>query len=851
MTGAFPLRTAAKIAWRETRSSLGRFLFVVLAVAAGVGALAGVRGFSQAFRSMLLRDARTLMAADVTARLFAVPSAEQMAALDGLAARGVDRTWITEMLTMASAGPDQNPLLVSLKAVDPAKYPYYGQVKLRPAMTLAQALTPESVVVADDLLIRLNLHVGDAVRLGNSEFRIAAVVESEPDRMTGSLNVGLRLMISREGLARTGLVQPGSRAAQRFLFKLGPAAPPVDQVRDAVKKALPEAMVVDFRRSHPIITHGLDHATVFLSLVSLIALIVGALGVGMAMHAHLQQKMDNIAVMKSMGATSGRIMRIYLLQTLMLGLAGGLLGVLAGLGVEAVFPTLIERYFQVRPGVAFSGSAAAQGIVVGILTTLLFTLPPLLAIRRVRPNVILRRAMEEERVAWRRRLVDSRAPLAAGGVILVGIGAIAAWLSDSARLGAYFVGGLVVSLIALALVAWLLLRSVRLFLRHSPWRLPTTLRQGLANLYRPGTQAQAVLVALGLGVMFTLTIYLVQNSLLADMVRAAPPGMPNVFMIGITQQQADPLMELLLKQPGMEAKPELVPSVAAKLVSVNGVPVEKMNLRGWARHFLSTRSVMWEEELPDQTKVLDGAWWKRNTKEPVVAVTEEAAQVLHIKPGSEIEMMASGRLIRAEVRAIYNVEAVRIRAANEFVFNPQALAGLPAVYYGALRMKPSDVPALQRAVYQRFPTVTVINIADALALVQQVVDQIAIVIRFLSAFAIFAGAIILASSVAGTRFRRIREVVILKTLGATRRKVSSIFSVEFLVIGGVAGLLGSLLAAAFSNVMLTRLFHAAFSFDMRATLISVVLTALLANGSGWLASFRILGQKPLEVLRDE
>ena len=340
------LRTAARIAWRETRSSAVKFTFVVLGVAAGVGALSGVRGFSQSFEGMLKSEARTVMAADLTARQFVLASPEQTAELDALAKQGVERTLITETVSMASSpnpAPDAAPVLVSIKAVDPSKYPYYGTVKLEPPMPLQQALTPDSVIAGEDLLIRAGVKVGEMLRVGGQDFRVAAAVISEPDRMSGSLNIGLRMMMSREAFEKTGLMQLGSRAAQRYLFKLDAGAPPVEDVRVAIKSTLPESTVADFRQSHPIITAGLDRATVFLSLVSLIALIVGAIGVGMAMHAHLQQKMDTIAVMKSLGATSGEIIRIYTLQTLLLGIAGGLGGVLVGRGVEQVFPALINR----------------------------------------------------------------------------------------------------------------------------------------------------------------------------------------------------------------------------------------------------------------------------------------------------------------------------------------------------------------------------------------------------------------------------------------------------------------------------------------------------------------------------
>src|SRR5271154_1711089 len=282
--------TAFKIAWREARSSAFKFLFVVLAVAVGIGSLTGVRGFSRAFHQMLSDQARTLMAADMTARLFDLPTPDQQSALDELAHQNVQRTWITETLTMASSGGvDAHPMLVSIKAVDPKAYPFYGEIRLDPPAPLRTALTADTIAVSDDILLRLNLKPGDSLSLGGKPFRIIGRVTYEPDRMLGSLNVGPRVMMTREGLDRTGLMLPGSRAAEHFLFRLDPGSPSIEQVRQRLRQAFPEALIADYRESHPIITESLNRATMFLSLVSLITLIVGAIGVSTAIHAHIQQ----------------------------------------------------------------------------------------------------------------------------------------------------------------------------------------------------------------------------------------------------------------------------------------------------------------------------------------------------------------------------------------------------------------------------------------------------------------------------------------------------------------------------------------------------------------------------------
>jgi putative ABC transport system permease protein len=850
---SLPWRTALKLAWRESRSSPAKFLFVVAAVAIGAGSLTGVRGFSQAFRGMLLREARTLMAADLSVRVFQPPSPQQDAMMRKLEESGVRRTSILETVSMVSSATSQQPLLVSIKAVDPEVYPFYGSVRLEPPQSLAQALRPDSAAVSSDLLLRLRAAPGDQVRIGGQDFRIAASVLLEPDRMAGSLNVGPRLLLSHQALERSGLMQPGSRAARRFLFRLGPDTPGVEQVRRMLVRAFREGMVADFRATHPVITRGLNRATTFLSLVSLIALIVGALGVATAMHSHLQQKMDTIAIMKCVGARSGQVLRIYLLQAGLLGLAGSLLGVGLGIAVQQAFPLLIARYFPIRPGFSWGFLPALEGLGIGVLTTLLFTAPPLLSIRGIRPAVVFRRDMAEAKPGWRRRLIESRQSLAVAAALLAGIAGIAAWLTDSPRMSALFTGALVGSLAALFGAGWLLLRGVRGFLRWWPHRLPAVLRHGLANLDRPGNHARAALVALGIGVTFTLTVYLVQRSLVGQVLSSAPPDTPNVFLINITGREKDGILELLRAQRGLQKPPELVPAVSARLLSVDGVPVEKMPLQGPVRRYLRTRQVTWAAEKPAHIEVRSGAWWDPKTRPPAgpfVSVDEDAAGILGVKPGSRLEWTAAGRSFWALTAAIHRASAGLV-SSIEFILNDGALEGLPAIYFGALRVRASDVPALQRAAYEKYPTVTVINAAEVLEIVQEVVDQVALVVRFVSAFAILAGAVILASSIAGTRFRRIREVVILKTLGATRRKLAGIFSVEFLVLGASAGLIGSILATAFSGLLLKQLLDADFRPDLLPGLAAIAITALIANAAGWLASFRILNRKPLEALREE
>ncbi|MDQ1470094.1 MAG: putative transport system permease protein, partial [Bryobacterales bacterium] len=433
------------------------------------------------------------------------------------------------------------------------------------------------------------------------------------------------------------------------------------------------------------------------------------------------------------------------------------------------------------------------------------------------------------------------------------VGGLAAWLSDNARTGRYFAIAVAVAMLALAAVAWALLRGLRVLSRHLPRRAGPVLRQGIANLYRPGNHAGAAVMALGVGVMFTVTIWIVQRGLLQDIIRTAPPGMPNVYLLDITASTRAGVYDLLGRQPGVLGKPEMLGAVSATMQSIDGVTLERDKLQGYARRYARTVSVSTAAEKPQFTDVLSGAWWVAGAHPavPELSVAESVAKLLKIHVGSTIVWATPQRTFSAKVVAIHKSESVRLSARIEFFFTDGALEGLPAIYYGGVRAKPQSVAGIQKALYERYPTVTVVNMADVLDTIQSVVDQISLVVRFISFFSILAGAVILASSVAGTRFRRIKEVVILKTLGATRQRIARIFSVEFFVIGTVAGLMGGLLAGAFAWLVLNRLLRANASPDVLPMLVAVAGTALLAVMTGWAASYRTLGQKPLEILRDE
>ncbi|NYF80979.1 ABC transporter permease [Granulicella arctica] len=853
--------TAAKIAAREMRSSRGKFFFVVLSVAIGVAALTGVRGFSASFRGTLLTRARSIMAADLSARMFQQPTPEQKKGLEAIEAEGVLVTPVTEMLSMASSPKTMDPLLISLKAVDPAMYPFYGTVDLQPVVNLKDVLKPDTVVVADDLLVRLHMQIGDQLKIGGRVFRIAAVVTNEPDRLSGSFASGPRVLITRKGLDAAGLLAPGSHAGQRFLFKV-PAprnGDPISEKRvvelkERLERMLPEAQVTDYRETNPALTQGLDRATSLLSLMSLVSLVLGAIGVAMAMRAHLQQRLDTIAIMKSLGASSTQIIKIYLLQTLLLGLLGGLLGVGLGVGVQLAFPALLAKLINIDTVIHVQARTIFTGLAVGVLTTLLFTLPPLLDICGVRPILILRRAVEENddpfvRAIFR-KISKNFAQIAAAVLILGGLAVIATMLSDSAEVGQVFSVGLVAVLAVLLGASAGVLAVLRWFLTRTRLYLPSALRHGLANLYRPGNPSAALLAALGMGVMQIMTVYLVQQAVVTELHFSSTPNLPNVFLIDIANDEINGIKALLHAQPQVRPDLEMLPVVSSRILTIDGVPAAQLKLKNFPKRMLQSINLTWSDALQPGTTTTSGRWWAVGEQGAVVAVAERQAGRLGVKVGSQITFAAQDKQFTATVVALTKADGQHAYARAEFVLPPAALKGMPVVWYGGIHVDPQHVDEVQRALYAAYPSVTVINVAQALETVRAVVIQITYVIQFLSAFSIFAGVIILASSIAGTHYRRIREVVVLKTLGATRARIAAIFSIEFAVLGLVAGFVGTVFANVIAAVLLHNL-TIVYRIAWMTGIVALLGTASLTVGTGWISSHRILGQKPLEVLREE
>jgi len=830
---------ALRLAWRETRGAGRHVLLFLGCVGVGVAALVAVGTVAGGLERGMGRSARALLGADVEVRATQPLGDEAGARLADLERRGGRLTRVRELNAMARADAG-GALLVELKAVEPG-YPLYGRLVTEPDRPLDTLLGDARVLVHETLLARLGLAVGGRLHVGAAAFTVAGVIRREPDRSVGIFSVGPRVLMSSGDLDRTDLVRPGSRVRYRTLLRL-PEGSSAEATRDALAAGIPDPGVrlLAYHQAQPGLRRFWDQLALYLGLAGLVALMVGGIGVAMGVHAFLRGKLATIAVLKCLGAGSDQVLAVYLAQTLGLGLLGSLAGAAAGSALPPALGTLLAPLLPADVSLAPSPGAIASGLAMGLGVTLLFALWPLLEARRVRPALLLRTPIEPA--------PPGRRPWAVLAGIAAGLAGLALWQAGSLAVGGLFIAGLGGALGALALGARLVVALAR---RGRPSALAW--RQGLANLHCPGSQATAVLVSLGLGVMLVVAVACLERSLgrqIAEVTRASAPAF---FFVDIQPDQAEPFTRLVAARAG--GPPELIPVVRARLAAVNGAPVPTdAGARRPERWYLTREYVLtWAAAPPERNTVVAGRWWTpaEAAREPLLSVEEEIAGELRVGLGGTLTFDVLGVPVTGRVTNLRRVEWQSLGANFFVVLSPGALTGAPVTHIATARVPRADELALQSAVVAAFPNVTAIPVREVLDRAAGVLGQVAVAMRVVAGGSVLAGLVVMAGALSVTRAQRRYQSVLLRTLGATRGAVARIFAVEYAVTGALAGVMGSALAAGLSWAVLRFVLEVPWAWAPDVLAGGALAAVLLALGVGALGSWRLLGEPPLSVLRRE
>jgi putative ABC transport system permease protein len=837
-----------KMAWRDSRAARRRLVLFSLSVVLGIAALVAIGSFSANLRVAIDDQARGLLGADlvITSRQAFLP--EVTAHLDGLGGEQAREASFSSMMIFPTPEGDRTRL-VQVRAVE-GRFPFYGEFQARPGDAPAQLADGGPVVLLEEtLLSQFGLKPGDTVRLGRVTFTVAGAVLKVPGDSVAITQLAPRAFIPLGQLPATELAGPGSLVRHRIALKLPPEVDPAAVERDMRQKFITERMSYDtVEERKRDLGRVLENVNGFLSLVGFVALFLGAIGVASAIHVYIRQKITTVAVLRCLGASARQSFAVYLVQGLGLGVLGSVLGAALGVAVQLALPAAMAGLLPFDVDFFISWTAVARGMGAGLVICVLFTLLPLLAVRRVSPLVALRAAFAdrpERPDPWR---------IALGVLLVAAIAGFAVEQTRSLALGLGFTGALAAGFAVLAGLAKAVAWAAR---RWLPRGLPYVVRQGVANLHRPNNRTVLLLLALGLGTFLITTLYLTRSTLLAQIQGTGGAGRPNLLFFDIQDDQIGPL-NALLRDAGHPATQQ-APIVTMRLRSLRGQAVEDLlkqpdnRIPGWTlrREYRST----YRADLTDTETLLSGEIVPRVApEEEIVPITieEGLARDMQLQLGDEVEFDVQGVAVRTRLAGIRKVDWQRLQPNFFIVFPEGVLEEAPQFYVAALRIDTAaDSARLQQMVVRALPNVSAIDLTLLLETFDTIFGKVALVVQFMAFFTVATGIIVLAGAVLTGRWQRIRETVLLRTLGATRRQLVQIQLVEYAILGVLAAVVGCLLAVGGNLLLAKFVFKTAATPDLLTLGLAVLAVSVITLLTGLLSNRGVADHPPLEILRQE
>lgn len=834
-----------KMAWRDSRSSRRRLLLFVSSIVLGVAALMAISSVGVNLQEGLDHQAKTLLGADlvVRARQPLNEAAEQL--LAGIGGEQSRETGFSSMVLFPKSGGTR---LAQVRALEGA-FPFYGEMETDPVEAYLTFRRGAEALVEDGLMLQFNAQVGDAIKVGAFTYRIAGRLKKVPGETAAAGIIGARVYIPMQYLAQTRLLQRGSAVTYKTYFRL----PREVDTEQLVKKLEPEFLklrldseTVQERKAN--LGRSLENAYDYLNLVGFIALLLGSIGVASAVHVYVKQKTSTLAVLRCLGAKGRQTFAVYLIQAAALGLIGASAGVLLGLAVQYLLPKLMQDFLPVSIPFSISWVSLLQAVFVGLGIALLFSLLPLLSLRQISPLLAIRVSYEDG--------APRRDPLRLLLYLLILLSAAGFAVAHTRRWthGLWFTAGLLFALGLLAGVAQLIRFAAR---RFFPGSWSYVWRQGLANLYRPNNQTLVLMLSVGLGTCLMMTLYLTHGVLVQEVSLWSRGHQPNMVLFDIQSDQTEAVRQLVTSfdVPILQE----VPIVTMRLASLRGRPVEeilkdpKNTIPEFAlqREYRST----YRDRLVDTEKLLLGKLQKRvrSESDPILVSLEEGiARRLKVALGDELVFDVQGLPVATRVGSLRKVEWERVQPNFFVVFPAGMLEEAPQFHVMVLKTPDNAAAArLQQAAVQKFPNVSAVDLALIVNTIDTILGKVAFVVRFIALFSIATGLMVLAGSVITGKYQRIRESVLLKTLGARRSQILRIMVVEYFLLGSFAALTGLLLAWAGSWALARFVFEAPFVPVLLPSLAALLIVTSLSIGIGLANSRGILSRPPLEVLRAE
>lgn len=840
-----------KMARRDSRTYRKRLFLFTVSIVLGTAALVAINSLKENLAEAISVQAKSLLGADLLVEETQPFPEVQQAVFDSLQASGNDLSRQVSFASMVYFPKTGNTRLSEIRASE-GNFPYYGKLDTEPASAAQTYQNGRNALVDDALLIQFNANIGDSIKIGAIRFRIAGRLKEIPGEAAFTGIVGPRIYIPMAYVDETELIQPGSLTRHKVFLKL---QDPI-QVKALVASLKPRfdqsrTSFVTAEDRQQALGKAIENLYRFLNLTGFIALLLGSVGIASAVNVYVRQKLGTVAILRCVGAESKETVGIYLVQATVMGLTGALLGALIGVGIQFFLPVLLSDFLPVGVKFGVSWTAILQGGLISLGIALSFALLPLLSIRRVSPLVAVRSSYEDAPDLARK---DTLRWLIYG-LIVVGISLFAVYQIRSPQV--YWAYGLLFPLavgVSFGLLALVAKGIILLLKKFFPASLPFVWRQGLANLFRPNNQTVILILSIGLGTFFITTLYFSQAVLLKQVELTDRDGAPNLVLFDIQTDQKDGV-ENLVRTYDMPVMQE-IPVVTMRFARVKDVTVSDLR-----RDSSLSRAYFWEyratyrDTLTETEKILDGkfhAGIASPNQKIEVSVAEFLAKELKLSVGDSIVFDVQGVLVSATVGSIRKVDFRRVQPNFSLVFPTGVLEEAPQFYAVVTRAPSRSQSAkLQQEMVQQFPNVSSIDLALILKTLNTVLGKVSLVIQFMALFSIVTGLIVLASAVITSRYQRIRESVLLRSLGAVRRQVVQIMIVEYFFLGTISAIVGVGLALVGTWALSYFFFESLFVPDALPVLISVCTVIGLTILIGAINSHGIHSRPPLEVLRAE
>lgn len=831
-----------KMAFRDARHNPGRLLLFVSSVIIGIAALVSINSFNINLQRSIDTQAKDLLGADFVLngnKAFEEEVLTMVDSIDAVKAREAD---MASMVMFMTSTPGAR--LVRVVAIE-GGFPFYGELETLPNNAAELVKSGPFAMMDKNIMAQYDVSADDSIKVGNMVFKVAGEVSKIPGGGGIQSTFTPSVYIDMKHLDSTGLVQYGSRVDYKYHFKTNSEEETeraIEKIKPIAKKYGHWVETVQGRKEN--LGEGFQNLYKFFNLLAFVALILGCIGVASSVHIYVKEKKESVAVLRCVGSTGWQAFNIFFVQAVVTGFIGSILGVILGLIIQYALPALLQEFIPLELDLQLAWSAIFEGLLLGLIISVLFSVMPLLAVRFIPPLAVLRNGFEPLKNFSKSRL------LVIGLIFLFPL-AFASYQAQSFMVGLGFFLGILFAFGALSGLGWTLMWFIK---KYFPSNLGFIWRQSLANLFRPNNQTLVLVVVIGLGAFLISTLNIVQSSLLNQVEFVGDENQSNTILFDIQPPQKEDLIKLT-EDNGLKVQ-QMVPIITCRIAEINGKTIREIQndttdaIPNWS--ITREYRVTYRDSIHTSEKLDEGKLQHISNDSIYITVSKGMHKNLELSIGDTIVFDVQGIPIRTYLGGIREVEWPKDPPNFIFVFPNGVLEQAPQIYVMTTRIDAQSVAiTYQRELVAMFPNVSLIDLSLVLSTINEFFDKVSFIIRFMALFSVLTGLVVLAGAVINSKFLRLRENVLLRTIGAVSKQIVSMTILEYVYLGIFAGITGIFLSLASSWALATFFFEVIFLPDYMSLVYTLLAIVLLTVIVGWSNTRGIINKSPLEVLRNE